>query len=268
MASLERSERTVLLAGVPVHVRLLGRPSSRLPLVHVHGFGISGRYLLPTAQVLAEVGLNVVPDLPGYGRSGDVPTPLSIPALAEALGEVIDALALDRVVLVGNSMGCPVSIEAAHRWPDRVDGVVLVSPAGGQQNQPFARGVGQLLADAVREKPSMAPIATRDYLRFGPLNALRLFRELVAYPSLDRLESLPVRALAVLGDRDPLMPSTGRAQALARDMAGHITLVQLVGPAHAINYSHPRELAAVIDAWLEERPIEDQPGVARVLTVR
>ena len=36
-------------------------------LVHLHGFAISGAYLMPTARALAARGVNVVPDLPGYG---------------------------------------------------------------------------------------------------------------------------------------------------------------------------------------------------------
>src|SRR4051794_7561250 len=40
-----------------------------VPFVHLHGFAISGAYLLPTARALTARGVNVVPDLPGYGRS-------------------------------------------------------------------------------------------------------------------------------------------------------------------------------------------------------
>src|SRR5690349_2655970 len=38
-------------------------------IVHVHGFGISGTYLEPTAAVLATRYRTFVPDLPGMGRS-------------------------------------------------------------------------------------------------------------------------------------------------------------------------------------------------------
>jgi hypothetical protein len=43
------------------------------------------------------------------------------------------------------------------------------------------------------------------------------------------------------------------------------------GAAHAMNYSHPGELAHVIGCWLDGREITehpDQPGVARVLEIR
>ena len=52
----------------------------------------------------------------------------------------------------------------------------------------------------------MARVAVPDYLRFGPVSALRLFRQLTRFPSLERLQHTPVPTLAVLGSRDPLMP--------------------------------------------------------------
>lgn len=264
----EWAESTADVDGVRVFVRRSPDRDGVLPVVHLHGFGISGAYLLPTAQRLAARGGNVVPDLPGYGRSGNPPALLSIPQLAATVHGLLDVLGLERVVLLGNSMGCPVAIEAAHERPDRVDRVVLVSPAGGAQNQPLARGIGQLALDALREKPSMAQIAVRDYLRFGPFNAWRLFGELVAYPSLERLTTLPVPTLAVLGSRDPLMPTLERAREVARAMPEHVDLVQIEGAAHAVNYSHPGELAQVVATWLDGGELGDdptQPGVARVL---
>jgi pimeloyl-ACP methyl ester carboxylesterase len=261
-------EQDVLVDGVRVHVRRTPARDDAVPIVHLHGFAISGAYLVPTAERLAARAENLVPDLPGYGRSADPPRPLTIPERAATVHRLLDVLDLDRVVLVGNSMGCPIAIEAAHARPLRIAGVVLVSPAGGAQNQPLLRGVGQLALDAVREKPSMAPTAARDYLRFGPRNAWTLFREMVAYPSLDRLLTLPVPALAVLGSRDPLMPSLERARAVARSMPAHVDLVCLEGAAHAVNYSHPGELAHVIGCWLDAEPITDdptQPGLARIV---
>ena len=47
---------------------------------------------------------------------------------------------------------------------------------------------------------------TPDYLRFGVPSTVRMFRSLTQYPSLERLLALHIPTLAVLGDRDPLMP--------------------------------------------------------------
>ena len=108
----------------------------------------------------------------------------------------------------------------------------------------------------------MIPGAVPDYVRFGPLNALRLFHELTRFPSLERLLHTPVPSLAVLGGRDPLMPPPDRV----RDVGGraHVSVVVIERAAHAINFSHPRQLAQVIDDWLDGRGPSSGPGV-RVL---
>lgn len=241
-----------------------------VPIVHVHGFAISGAYLMPTARRLAAHRTNVVPDLPGYGRSEHPGHALGIPALAEALLVILDALGLGEVVLLGNSMGCPVGLEVAHVAPERVQRLVLVSPAGGVQNQPLPRALAQLAVDIARESPRMAPVALPDYVRFGPVNALHLFSELTRFPSLERLLRTPVPSLAVLGTRDPLMPPPHRVREVGRLAPEHVTVVVIEGAAHAMNFSHPGELAHVISSWLDGREITDdpdEPGRTRVLKI-
>jgi pimeloyl-ACP methyl ester carboxylesterase len=264
------SEHTVTVGERTVFYRRGEGPAGSRPIVHVHGFGISGSYLLPTARLLTPLGVNLVPDLPGYGRSPRPPHTLTIPELSEALLGFLDALGIDRAVLVGNSMGCPVILDLAHHHPERVDRLVVVAPAGGVHNQPLARAMVQLARDGLRESPRMARVAVPDYLGFGPVNSLRLFTALTRFPSLDRLLGAPVPSLAVLGSRDPLMPGVPRVLEVAAQTPPHVTLVVIVGAAHAVNFSHPGELAHVIRSWLEEREIVDdpaQPGLSRVIPV-
>jgi pimeloyl-ACP methyl ester carboxylesterase len=196
--------------------------------------------------------VNVVPDLPGYGRSEIPDHVLDIPALAVALVAVLDALDIDQAVLVGNSMGCPIGLEVAHTTPERVHRLVLVSPAGGVHNRPLVRALGQLARDGIRESPRMLPVAVPDYVRFGPLNGLRLFRELTHYPSLERLLRTPVPTLAVLGVRDPLMASPARVREVVRLSPAHLTVALIDKAAHAVNFSHPEELAGTIELWLDD----------------
>jgi pimeloyl-ACP methyl ester carboxylesterase len=260
----------VEVQGRPVFVRASPEVPGSTPIVHVHGFAVSGTYLLPAARALAHRASTLVPDLPGYGRSAAWGHALGIPSLAWALLEVLDALRLDRVVLVGNSMGGPVCLEVAHSSPDRVAGVVLASPAGGMHNQPLTRALLQLARDAVRENPGMARVVLPDYLHFGPVNALQLFSELVRFPSLERVLRTPVPTLAVIGTRDPLMPPPWRVREVGRLAPPHLTIAVIEGAAHAMNYSHPKELAHVIACWLDGRQITNDPqeaGVARVLEI-
>jgi pimeloyl-ACP methyl ester carboxylesterase len=261
-------EDTVEVEGHRVFYRRSDDVPDALPIVHLHGFAISGSYLMPTARLLATRATNVVPDLPGYGKSEKWGYTLGIPALAHAVTRILDALDLEKVVLVGNSMGCPVSLEVAHSAPDRVDRIVLVSPAGGVHNQGLARAIRQLAQDGPRESRQMARVAVPDYVRFGPVNTFHLFSELTRFPSLERITTSQVPTLAVIGSRDPLMPPPTRVREVSRLAGDHITIALIEGAAHAINFSHPGELAHVIGSWLDGVEIVDDPnspGLTRVL---
>ncbi|MGN8552662.1 UNVERIFIED_CONTAM: alpha/beta fold hydrolase [Microbacterium sp. SLM126] len=246
------------------------RPADPRVMMHVHGFGLSGRYLLPTAERLADEFHTYVPDLPGFGRSGKRSDMLDIPDLAEAARDFMDDRGVEKATLVGNSMGCPVIIEFAHAYPERIDRAVLVSPAGGLFNQPLRRAIGQLSKDAPREPTRMARVAVPDYVRFGVPSTMRLFKALTQYPSLPRLLEMKIPTLVVLGERDPLLPHAHRVDEIASQTDSHVLVVLLEGAAHAINFSHPDQLAHVIRAFMDDRPIVTDPswpGYARLYEV-
>jgi pimeloyl-ACP methyl ester carboxylesterase len=59
-----------IVGGQPMHYRSALQAGVDAPaIVHVHGFGISGTYMQPTAALLAPRYRTYVPDLPGHGRS-------------------------------------------------------------------------------------------------------------------------------------------------------------------------------------------------------
>ena len=209
------SEVWTIVNGRPLfyRVNLKAAPAGAVPIVHVHGFGISGKYLVPTAERLATLHPKpIVPDLPGYGRSHNPERTLTIPQLAQTLAAFLDGFDYERYILLGNSMGCLVSLEFAHQFPDRVDRVILVSPAGGPNNQPLARALAQMALDGVRENLGLLPVAVPDYVRFGPLNSLRLFKAMTEYPTIERAAELSIPILVVAGQRDPLVfPQTARS---------------------------------------------------------
>lgn len=255
----ELAERWTTVDGIDVFYRESPDPPDAPVMMHLHGFGLSGRYLLPTAERLSSEFHTFVPDLPGFGRSGKAPKSLDVPDLAHAAVRFLDDRGVESATLVGNSMGCPVILEFAAHTPERIDRAILVSPAGGAYNQPLRRAVGQLARDGGREPPRMVTVATPDYLRFGVPSTFRMFHALTQYPSLQRLLELQIPTLVVLGDRDPLMPGPARVQEIASQTDTHVLVVKIEGAAHAINFSHPGELAHVIRLFMADRPIVDDP---------
>jgi pimeloyl-ACP methyl ester carboxylesterase len=235
------------------------RPPSGAPaIVHVHGFGISGTYLTPTASRLAPFFRTYVPDLPGFGRSQHPRHPLGIPALADAIARFMDLVGLDRATLLGNSLGCPITAAFATAHPDRIERAILVSPAGGPHNRPIVKGVAQLALAGLREPLGMAPIAVNDYLHYGLIQTYDLFKSMIAFPIVERFLGLDLPMLVVLGDRDPLVSERRIRFGVSQLPAA--TLVSIDGAAHAINYSHPEQLANVVRAYMDDRPIVDEPA--------
>ena len=264
------AERWTVVDGVPVFYRESPVRPDAPAMMHVHGFGLSGRYLLPTAELLRDDFHTLVPDLPGFGRSGKAANALDVPDLAHAAARFLDGHGIEKATLVGNSMGCPVICEFAYRYPDRIDRAVLVSPAGGIFNQPLRRAMQQISRDGPREPARLMRVVTPDYMRFGVPSTVRMFRSLTQYPTLDRLLGMDIPTLAVLGDRDPLMPGAERVQEVASQTDSHVLVVKIEGAAHAINFSHPGELAHLIRLFMADQPIvddPDSPGTARLYEI-
>lgn len=95
-----------------------------LPLLAVHGITATHRAWRVVADALdARV---IAPDLRGRGRSNGLPGPYGLRDHADDLARTLDALHVDRVLVVGHSMGAFVSVRFAAAHPDRVAGLVLI----------------------------------------------------------------------------------------------------------------------------------------------
>lgn len=107
--------RTVEVDGGPMTVGEWG-PEDGTPVLAVHGItaSLAGWWLL--AAALPEVRL-VAPDLRGRGRSNVLPGPYGLDRHAADLEQLLDGLGLDRVVVVGHSMGAFVGVRLVGLGP-------------------------------------------------------------------------------------------------------------------------------------------------------
>jgi 2-hydroxy-6-oxonona-2,4-dienedioate hydrolase len=241
-----------MVGGLRMHARVCTRaaPPGAGAIVFVHGLGVSGRYLIPTAREMAATHRVYVPDLPGSGRSDRPPRTLDISQLADALAAWMDAAGPAAATLVGNSLGCQTIIDFALRYPERIERAVLVGPTLDPRARSMARQILRGTVDLLREPFSYWPLLVMDYLIAGPLRTLRTLHYAVRDPLIEKLARVPVPMLVVRGDRDPIAPQAW-AEQLARELPeGGLAVV--AGAAHVVNYSAPRALAAAIRGFLPE----------------
>lgn len=112
------------------------------PIVLLHGLTANHRYVVMGSRKLEREGYRVVTyDARGHGASPAAPDGrYDYDALADDLESVLDAQGIDRAVLAGASMGAHTAIHFALRAPERVAGLVLVTPAfvPGNESEPAA----------------------------------------------------------------------------------------------------------------------------------
>ena len=95
-------------------------------IVFVHGWCCDRSYWKDQIPYFEKKHAVVALDLAGHGGSGLGREDWTIQSFAADVVSVVDALKLTKVLLVGHSMGGPVSLEAARMMPGRVIGVIGV----------------------------------------------------------------------------------------------------------------------------------------------
>ena len=97
------------------------------PLVLLHAFPLNGRMFEPQIEAFSEERRVVAPDLPGFGRSPRTPAQPDVRYYAEGVSGLLDRLGLERVVVLGVSMGGYVAFGCMRLFPERVSGLVLAN---------------------------------------------------------------------------------------------------------------------------------------------
>jgi pimeloyl-ACP methyl ester carboxylesterase len=212
--------------------------------VFLHGLGVSSLTLEPALRCAARWSRALAPDLPGFGRSPAPRHVLSIAELGDVVAAYLDACDASRVVLVGNSVGCQVAVEAAARAPSRVAALVLTGPTGDPRDRSVLLDVLHLALDALRERPALIPRAALDYLRVSPARTFRTLAFAKRHHMRERVASLRQPVIVARGSRDPLVRADW-AQSLART-AAHGSYVVLERSGHALPFSAPERVDRLV----------------------
>ena len=127
MDSIQPQDRYVRVGSINTRYRVQGAGS---PVVLIHGIGSSLEDWDLNFAPLAEHHCVRALDLVGNGRSEKPAAPYTLAYFSSFVHDFLQAQGLDRVSLVGNSLGGTVTLDFAIRYPEQVDRLVLVDPAG------------------------------------------------------------------------------------------------------------------------------------------
>lgn len=220
-----------------------------VPVVLLHGLGMSSSYMVPLARRLAAEMPVYAPDLPGHGRSDNPEEPLGVPELAEVLRNWMNAVGIHRASFVANSMGCQVVAELAVRWPERVFRLVLVGPTAEAGARTLRQQLPRLLKTGLlAERPSLALLVAKDYGRMGVRRFHGEMTQMFEDRIEDKLPSIEIPTLVVRGEKDALVPQEW-AEELARRVGADRVHV-IAGAGHALNYTAADELMRIIRPFL------------------
>lgn len=272
--------RTVATSGARLSILEAGTGP---PALALHGLGGTKGSFLPTVAALAPRFRVIAVDLPGFGDS-DKPIGAAYDArfFARAAIDLLDALALDRVHLIGNSLGGRVALEIALRDPGRVGRLALLAPSLAWRRKrpwlPLLRltrpelGLVQLAPRPVVEAivHRLIPGADEGWTAAGVDEFLRAYLTPAGRAAFyaaarhiyleephgeqgfwPRLRTLQADALFVWGLRDRLVPlAFERHVADALPRAHHLEL----DCGHVPQIERPKQTHAALAAFLSEAP--------------
>lgn len=157
-----RARRIPVAPGVSLHVVERGDPNGT-PVLLLHGLSDSwssfSRFMdhLPSDLRLIAV------DLRGHGASSKPTTGYGIPVLAHDVAVILDSLKLDRVVVVGHSMGSLVAQHLVAQRPNRASGLVLIGAARGGAHIPGMAEFRAAVAQFVNDEEPVSESFARDF---------------------------------------------------------------------------------------------------------
>ena len=217
----------------------------------------------------------IVVDPPGHGGSSLLTRVFSFDECAQVIAQIIDALGIDRVHVIGNSWGGMIGGTFAATYPERVGVSVLMnataSPAGLRQKVEYPaltwaalllRGIrGPLVKPvldaflgptALREKPS-AVAAVRESVRRVVISSGRRAVISVVPRRPDQRElfgRIRTPVLVVAGSEDVTFP-VAESRVMAEAIPGS-RFVVLSGAAHLAALECPDEVNALIEGFVAD----------------
>ncbi len=245
------------------------RESGCWPVVFLHGFTLDHRQWGPEALSLKKKYRLIMPDARGHGQSSTPKTGYSRAHRVDDLAALVDQLELERVHVVGLSMGGSTGIGFALRRPDRLASLTLVSTGAAgygagkklERLDKMAREISVEEAKATWMKwslawydsPDKAPIAEKMRRMIEEhTGAIWADPKRGKYPreyDLEKVHLIAVPTLIIAGSLDKIFLP------LATELHEKIPNSKLVtfdGIGHMVNLEAPQRFARELELFLDK----------------
>lgn len=233
------------IGGMGMHALASVEPAPRgaPAVVLVHGSGLSGRYMIPTARELTADFRVYVPDFPGFGDSDKPEEILKVPQLADALAAWLKASGVERASLLGNSFGCQVIADLAARHPQRVERAILQGPTTPPDERSWFWQFIRWRQNQRHNPPELGDITNADYKKCGLKRMFVSFEEQLSDRIEDKAPRIQAPALVVRGEHDPISNQRWCEDIVRLCPRGKLEIIP--GVAHTLCYTAPVQLADV-----------------------
>jgi pimeloyl-ACP methyl ester carboxylesterase len=217
-------------------------------LVFVHGWSCDKSYWEAQEGHFAENHKVVMVDLAGHGESGLDRKEWTIEAFGKDVAAVVKKLGLDRVILIGHSMGGPVITAAARQMPGRVIGLVGVDTFHNVEEEvtkerldrftaPFKEDFKEATRKFVRRMfpadadPALVERVVSDMASAPPDIGITAFEALFNYEMKAALKDARVPIYCINSDRYPTDVEAGRRHAMPFELKlmpgiGHFVMME------------------------------------------
>ena len=247
------------------------RAGSGAPILLIHGVGMDAAIWQPQIVAMQDRFDVVAIDMLGHGASPLPPENAGLSDFADQAIRLLDHLGLDRVAVVGHSMGALVAQEIALRAPSRVGSLVCLNAvfrrppelaqavreraaALGGPGDPsaiaatIARWFGDPIPPALADAAAMARSALESVDAEGYARTYRLFAR-ADTAHADRLADLKAPALFMTGSED--RNSTPAMSAAMARLAPAGQCLVLSGEKHMMTIASPQKVTQCITAFLD-----------------
>jgi pyruvate dehydrogenase E2 component (dihydrolipoyllysine-residue acetyltransferase) len=246
----------------------------------IHGFGGDLKTWLFNQDALANEFAIYALDLRGHGGSSKQVGSGTLDEFVEDVLGFLDSLGLQKVHLVGHSMGGAIAIQFARAHPDRISSLVLIASAGlgsdidieyingfisAQRRKELMPQIEKLFAD----RKLVTRQLIEDVLRFKRLDGVESSLRAIAsqfFPEgrqarvlRDQMHALAVPARVIWGAEDRILPVSH-----ARDLPENITVEILPGSGHMVQMEAAAKVNRVIAGFWREsggQPRASRPAV-------